>query len=144
MKQMEWGNNFFVALPYASKELIVYDWYRDEKATEVMEFEDSVLDFAISDDEKYSVVELHGYKLLVLDNETKEIVGSTVCENYSRGLHFIGNDRIQRVSGEEVFLYNLKGELLNQHKLGEDYVSIEHVSTNGQYAFADDFTGLQY
>ena len=142
MKQIEWGNNFFVALPYMSKELIVYDWYRDKEAKEVLEFEDSVLDFAVSEDEKYSAVELYGYQLLVLDNETKEILGTTVCESYSDGLHFIDNDTIQRISGDEVFLYNLNGELLKQYPLGEDYLSVDGVSLDGKYAFADNYEYL--
>lgn len=144
IKQIEWGNDFIVAMPYMSKELIVYDWYADEGAQEVLEFDDTILDFVVSADEKYSVVELHGYELLVLDNETKEILGRTTCDSYSKGLHFMDDGKIQRVSGEEVFIYDLQCNLLKQYKLNDSdkYITFDFVSADGKYAFGDDYENL--
>ncbi len=142
MKQIEWGNDFFVALPYSSKELIVYDWYKDEGASDILEFENSVVKFVVSEDEKYSAIELQGYELLIMDNTAKEILGRVTCDSYSKGLHFIGNDRIQRVSGDEVFIYDLECNLIEQYKLADEYISIDNVSADGKYAFGDNYEAL--
>ncbi len=142
IKQIEWGNDFFVALPYSSKELIVYDWYMDEGAKELLDFENSLIEFVVSDDEKYSAVELLGYELHVIDNETKEILGQVTCDSYSKGLHFIGDDRIQRVSGDEVFLYDLQCNLIEQYSLSEEYIGFDSVSADGKYAFGDNYEAL--
>ena len=144
IKQIEWGSDFIVSMPYMSKELIVYDWYADEGAQEVLEFDDTILEFVVSDDEKYSAVELYGYELLVLDNETKEILGRTTCDSYSKGLHFVADDRIQRVSGEEVYVYDLQCNLIEQYTLGDsdNYITFDYVSTDGKYVFGDDYENL--
>lgn len=142
IKQMKWGSTYMIALPYASKELIVYEWYTDEGAQEIMEFEDSIIDFVVSEDEKYSVVELYTHELLVLDNETKEILGQTMCDSYGDGLHFVKDNMIQRISGEEVFLYDLECNLVKQYALSDEYIDVEGVSADGKYAFADGFDTL--
>lgn len=143
MKQLEWGNGFFAALPYSSKEVIVYEWYQDEEAKKLLDFEQSVLEFVQSADEKYSVVELQGYEILVMDNETKEILGQITCESYCKGLHFIAEDRIQRISGDEVFIYDLQCNLIDRYKLSEEYIAIDGVSADGKYVFADDLESLR-
>lgn len=142
IKQFEWGNGFFVALPYASKEVIVYEWYQDDAAETLLEFEQSVADFVLSGDEKYSAVELYSYEILIVDNEAKEIIGQVTCDSYSKGLHFIGNDKIQRISNDEVYTYDLQGNLLEQYKLSEEYLQINQVSIDGKYAFGDDYEAM--
>ncbi len=138
VKETEWGSNYIVALPYFSKELIVYDWYMDEGAKELVEFGNSVLEFVVSEDEKYSVIELIGYEMFVMDNATNEILGQITCDSFSRGLHFIGDDKIQRVCSDEVFIYDLQCNLIEQYKLSEEFIMIDSVSRDGKYAFADD------
>ena len=114
----------------------------DEGAKEILEFENSLLKMVVSEDEKYSVIELQGYEMLVMDNATKEILGRVTCDSYSKGLHFVGSDRIQRVSGDEVFFYDLQCNLMEQYKLSDEYIIFDSVSANGKYAFGDDFEAL--
>lgn len=142
MKQIEWGNNFLVSLSYTAKEVIVYEWYQDSEAQEVLEFETTVNNFVLSPDEKYSAVELQGEKVLIIDNATKEVLGQVLCETYSKGLNFIADDRIQRISSAGICVYDLQGNLVDLHDFTEEYIGIKQVSRDGTYAFADDFKSL--
>ena len=142
IKQFEWGDGFFVSLPYASKELIVYDWYMDEGAEVALELSDDIAASAISEDEKYSVIELYNDELFVIDNETKEVLGQTVSDSYADGLYFIEDNKIQKISGDEVFIYDLQCNLLEQYEISEDYFGAEGVSLDGKYVYGDDFDNL--
>ena len=142
MKQIEWGSDFLVSMPYSSKELIVYGWYKDEGAEEVLEFDDTLSNFVVSENGKYSVAETYNDELLVIDNKTKEIIGSITCDSYSKGLHFIGDEKIQRVSGDEVFVYDLQGDLVDQYEVGDMYITLDDVSQDGKYVYGDDFEYL--
>ena len=142
IKQFEWGDGFFVSLPYASKELIVYDWYMDEGAEVALELSDNIAASAISEDEKYSVIELYNDELFVIDNETKEVLGQTVSDSYADGLYFIEDNKIQKISGDEVFIYDLQCNLLEQYEISEDYFGAEGVSLDGKYVYGDDFDNL--
>lgn len=142
IKQFEWGNDFMMALPYTSKEVIVYGWYQDEDKEELFEFDDNAEKYIVREDGKYSAAELWNDELIIIDNEKNEIIGRTTCETYAKSLHFIDGDKVQRISGSEVFVYDLQGNLLKQSKLSENYISIEQVSMDGKYAFGDDFESL--
>ncbi len=139
IKEFEWGDGFLVSLPYYSKEVIVYDWYIDEGAEEAVELSGSIANLAVSEDEKYSAIELHNDEFFVIDNDTKEVLGQTVLESYTDGLHFIGDDKIKRICGDEVFVYDLQCNLLEQYEIGDDYFGAEGVSLDGKYIFGDDF-----
>ena len=142
MQQIEWGNAFLASLPYSSKEVIVYGWYEDEGMETVLEFDSSLSNFVVSENGKYSVVETYDDELLIIDNKTREIIGSTTFDSYAKGLHFIEGDKIQRVSGDDVFIYDLQGELVEQYSIEDMYISIEYVSKDGKNIFADDFENL--
>ena len=142
IKQIEWGNNFLAALPYSAKEIIVYEWYMDEGAKEVLEIDGSVDIVAVSADEKYSAITLYSQELVVIENETKEIVSQTFIDGYTDSLQFIDDNKIQRIYVDEVFVYDLQGNLLDQYEVSDDYVSVEGYSIDGKYIFCDDYKNL--
>lgn len=142
IKEFEWGNNFMMSLPYSSKEAIVYGWYQDEDGEEILEFEDSVVKYVVREDGKYSAAELHNDALIIIDNEKNEIVGRTTYEEFSKSLCFIEDDKLQRISGSDVFVYDLEGNLIKQTTLEGDYVLIDQAGKDGKYAFADNFESL--
>ncbi len=142
IKQFEWGDGFLASLPYSSKELIVYDWYIDEGAKVALELSDNIAAFAISADEKYSVIELFNDEFFVIDNDTQEVLGQTISDSYTYGLYFIDDDKIQKISGDEVFIYDLQCNLLEQYEISEKYIGVEGVSIDGKYIYGDEFENL--
>ena len=142
IKQVIWGNDFVVSLSHLSKELIVYDWYVDEGAKEIFELDNTVDKISVSDNEKYSVVELQGYQLMVVDNNTNEILGSTYCDSYAVGLDFISKDKIQRVESDKVCIYDLQCNLIEEYELCDGYVYADGVTLKGKYAYAEAFESL--
>jgi len=135
MKQIEWGNGFLVSMPYLSKELIVYDWYEDEGAEITLELDDMITNFAVSENGKYSAVEQFNDEIWVLDNKTKEMIGTITGDGYSDGIHFIEDDKIQRVSGDEVFIYDLEGNIVEQHEVSDISITLDYVGKDGKYVF---------
>ena len=142
IKEFEWGNNFMMSLPYSSKEAIVYGWYQDEDGKEILEFEDSVVKYVVREDGKYSAAELRNEELIIIDNEKNEIVGRTLYEEFSKSLCFVEDDKLQRISGGDVFIYDLEGNLISQTTLEGDYVFVDQASRDEKYAFADNFESL--
>lgn len=142
IKEFEWGSAFCASLPYSSKEVIVYDWYMDEGAETELELSDDIFAFAISEDEKYSVIELYNDEFFVINNDTKQIIGQTVSESYADSLCFIDGNKIQKISRDEVFIYDLQCNLLEQYVISEEYFSDEGVTTDGKYIYGDDFENL--
>lgn len=143
IKQVEWGNQFVVSLPYFSKEVIVYDWYVDEGAKPSLQFENSVTKFTVSDNEKYSAIEFIDHKLMVIDNDTKEIIGQVTCDGYNQSVQFLEDDKIQRIGGDEVYIYDLRCNLIEQYKLNDESLCmVEDVSKDGKYVFTDTYDEL--
>lgn len=130
------------SLPYSSKELIVYGWYIDEGAKVALELNDNIAAFAISTDEKYSVIELYNDEFFVINNDTKEVLGQTISDSYTDGLYFIDDNKIQKISGDEVFIYDLQCNLLEQYEISEKYIGADGVTIDGKYIYGDAFENL--
>ena len=143
IRDLEWGTDFVAALPYSSKEIIVYDWYEDCDGKELFTLNDSISKLAVSSDGKYLAAELFNKELVVLDNETLEVLGKTEIEFYGDSLSFIGDDKLQKICSNDVYVYDLQCNLLETKELeGENYLLVEGVTLNGRYAYGDDFENL--
>ena len=142
VKDYEWGNNFIACLPYGSKELTIYDWYKDPGAEEKFEFEETVLNLFVSEDGKYSIANMWNDEIIIIDNETMKVKSHISYEDFIYDLKLVEGNQIRCVGMYNVCTYDMDGKLITNISIDEDYFNVEKLTADGKYVYGHTLDNL--
>lgn len=144
MKQFFWGDGFMVSLSYASKDIIVYEFYEDMQKEKAVELADYPYKIRTNTEGTYTAILVSLDWVWVIDHKTKSVaytIPLSVDEHVDEfGFNKEGN--LQLLINENIVTYDMTGREISQVAFETEYARIRQLSTDGKYAYADDYNNI--
>lgn len=141
VKEMVWGNTFRAALPYSSKEVIVYDFYENTEKESVITLDNYISAVCANENSPHSVIFTYN-DVVIIENETGEITGELPADMRAVDMKVLDNQEIEIVNGDTVYFYDEKGNLLRTVLMESDYLITESISVDGKYVYGTEHNSL--
>lgn len=142
MKQFFWGNGFQVSLSYASKEVIVYEFYEDMQKEKAVELADYPYKVRTNTEGTYTAILVSNDWVWIIDHKTKSVSNTIPFSENVDELGFTEDGNLQVIIEEKVETYDMNGKMVSSVEFEDTYARIKQLSANGKYVYADDYSDL--